>query len=73
MSCKRSNTTNCGNIVWNAIYAACPQSGRFVEVIAEDDLRELLENRASEPTLLTVKAENIRRLRELMNNSEVDD
>ncbi|MDF5728667.1 MAG: hypothetical protein PUP92_11690 [Rhizonema sp. PD38] len=33
MSCKRSNTTNCGNIVWNAITAACPQSGRFVLAI----------------------------------------
>ena len=40
---------------------------------AEDDLRQLLENSASEPTLLTVKPENIRRLRELLNNSEVED
>ncbi|MEH2235237.1 hypothetical protein [Nostoc sp.] len=39
---------------------------------AEDDLRSLLENSASEPTLLTVQSENIRRLRELMNNSETD-
>ncbi|MEH2192556.1 MAG: hypothetical protein V7K98_07915 [Nostoc sp.] len=35
-------------------------------------MRSLLENSASEPTLLTVKPENIRRLRELMNNSEAD-
>ncbi|MHC5915237.1 MAG: hypothetical protein ACYTXE_30560 [Nostoc sp.] len=40
---------------------------------AEDDLRLLLENSASEPTLLTVKPENIRRLRELMNNCEDND
>ena len=39
---------------------------------AEDDLRSLLEKSASEPTLLTVQPENIRRLRELMNNSETD-
>ncbi|MEH2456306.1 hypothetical protein [Nostoc sp.] len=39
---------------------------------AEDDLRSLLEKSASEPTLLTVKPENIRRLHELMNNSESD-
>ncbi|WP_196525743.1 hypothetical protein [Nostoc commune] len=37
---------------------------------AKDDLRSLLEKSASEPTLLTVQPENIRRLRELMNNSE---
>lgn len=40
---------------------------------AEDDLRQLLENSTTEPTLLTVKADNIRRLRELMNNSEDED
>lgn len=34
MSSKRSNSINCGNIVWNAISAACRQSGKFVEVIA---------------------------------------
>jgi len=37
---------------------------------AEDDLRQQLENSATEPSLLTVKPENIRRLRELMNNCE---
>lgn len=36
---------------------------------AEDDLRELLENSAEEPTILSVSPENIKRLRELMNNS----
>ncbi|MCC5601099.1 hypothetical protein [Nostoc favosum] len=40
---------------------------------AEDDLRELLENSTSEPTLLTVTPDNIRRLRELINNSEDED
>lgn len=40
---------------------------------AEDDLRELLKNSASEPTLLTVTPDNIRRLRELINNSEDED
>jgi len=37
---------------------------------AEDDLRQLLENSTTEPTLLTVNRDNIRRLRELMNNCE---
>ncbi|MEH2181117.1 hypothetical protein [Nostoc sp.] len=39
----------------------------------EDDLRQLLENSTTEPTLLTVKRDNIRRLRELKNNSEDED
>ncbi|MBD0386264.1 MAG: hypothetical protein ICV54_06975 [Nostoc sp. C3-bin3] len=54
---------------------AIPLKNVFAAVIiakknAEDNLRLLLENSANEPTLLTVKPENIRRLRELMNNSE---
>ena len=40
---------------------------------AEDDLRELLENSAHEPTILSVTSENIKRLRELMNNSETEE
>ena len=57
---------------------AIPLKNIFAAVIiakknAEDDLRQLLEDSTSEPTLLTVKPENIRRLRELMSNSEVDD
>ncbi|MEH2289079.1 hypothetical protein [Nostoc sp.] len=40
---------------------------------AENDLRQLLENSTTEPTLLTVKPENIRCLRELMNNCENED
>ncbi len=39
---------------------------------AEDDLRELLENSAQEPTLLSVNRENIKRLRELLKDSEAD-
>jgi len=55
-------------------------TGRFYIVVfaaviiakknAEDDLRQLLENSTTEPTLLTVNRDNIRRLRELMNNCE---
>lgn len=39
---------------------------------AEDDLRKLLENSADEPTILSVKTENIKRLHELnsRNNDE---
>ena len=37
---------------------------------AEDDLRLLLENSANEPTIVSVTSENIKRLHELMNNSE---
>ncbi len=39
---------------------------------AEDDLRTLLENSADEPTLFSVKNENIKRLHELKNNSNSD-
>jgi len=39
---------------------------------AEDDLRQLLENSADEPTLFSVKTENIKRLHELKNNSNSD-
>ena len=40
---------------------------------AEDDLRQLLENSADESTLFSVKAENIKRLHELKNNSSDDE
>lgn len=40
---------------------------------AEDDLRQLLENSADEPTVVSVNSENIKRLHELMNNSEIED
>ncbi len=35
ISCKKNNSTNRGNIVLNAISAACPQSGKFVLAIAD--------------------------------------
>ena len=38
-----------------------------------DDLKRLLENCADEPTLFSVKAENIKRLHELKNNSSDDE
>ncbi|MBW4677772.1 MAG: hypothetical protein KME52_28390 [Desmonostoc geniculatum HA4340-LM1] len=52
-----------------------PLKNLFAAVIvakknAEDDLRTLLENSADEPTILSVTSDNIKRLRELMNNSE---
>lgn len=55
-----------------------PLKNLFATVIiakknAEDDLRKVLENSANEPTQLSVNSENIKRLRELINNSESED
>ncbi|MBC1238498.1 hypothetical protein [Nostoc sp. 2RC] len=69
---------NAGLAITRNLKNGIPLKNIFAAVIiakknAEDDLRQLLENSTTEPTLLTVNRDNIRRLRELMNNSEDED
>lgn len=57
---------------------ALPLKNLFAAIIvakknAEDDLRALLENSANEPTIFSVTGDNMRRLHELRNNSQIED